>query len=224
MRESSGRTAAVNLERVIAGYVDGVAVLQHVTLELPNTGLVRLNGENGAGKSTFIELVSGHLMPWSGSVTIGGRPAHSAAARASRRVCRSRPALFPGMTARDHLLFAAMCTGGSRRALLERADRLGLGEWLNSDSATLSTGTVRKLWLLMCTAGDFDVVLLDEPLNGLDADAVGLVADDVARWSQSGLVVLVSHFLPSGLDGVERLDIALGSPATYRVTAKVANQ
>ena len=224
MRESPRCTGAVNLDQVIAGYVDGIAILRDVTLELPSAGLVRLVGENGSGKSTFIELASGYLLPWSGSVTIFGRPAHSAAARPSRRVCRSQPALFPGMTVRDHLVFAAMCTRSSHRALFERADRLGLGEWLDSDSAMLSTGTVRKLWLLMCTAGDFGVVLLDEPMNGLDAGAQGLVSDDIARWSKSGLAVLVSHFLPPSLADVERLEITPSLIAPEPVTAKAALQ
>jgi ABC-type multidrug transport system ATPase subunit len=211
MRKAPTGLDALRFNGVSAGYVEGADVLDDVSLSLSVPGVVHVLGENGCGKSTLVELASGYLAPRVGQVRVFGEPAHSAGARRRRRVCRSRPALFPAMTVRDHLAFSAMCVGGSRQGELERADRLGLTPWFDSDSATLSTGSVRKLWFLMTTAGSFDMVLLDEPLNGLDADAQGLVVEDIARWSRSVLVVLSSHFLPRSLAIDQELVLGRGT-------------
>jgi ABC-type multidrug transport system ATPase subunit len=160
---------------------------------------VRLAGRNGRGKSTIVELASGYLRPRAGHVTVFGTPAHLPDARQRRRVCRSSVALYPAMTVRDHLALAALVTGGSRTALLSRADEVGLGPWLDQTSAALSTGSARKAWFLMCTAGDFDLVLLDEPFNGLDAQAEAIVVSELVSWSSHRMVVVVSHALPPGL-------------------------
>jgi ABC-type multidrug transport system ATPase subunit len=216
MRRTSSDLDALQFDNVSAGYVEGAPVLSDFSLSLPGLGLVHLAGENGCGKSTLVELASGYLVPWAGQVRVFGEPAHSPGIRRRRRVCRSRPALFPAMTVRDHLAFSAMCAGGSRQVELDRADRLGLTPWLDSEAVTLSTGSARKLWFLVCTAGEFELVLLDEPLNGLDADARGLVVEDIMRWSLTGLAVLISHFLPQALAVDQRLELG-ADPVGRRV-------
>lgn len=99
---------AIIFDRVIAGYSAGRPVYENVSFKLAGPSLIHLQGKNGSGKSTFVELVSGYLRPWSGTVTVNGVNADDPASRKLRRVCRSEAALFSQMTARDHVLFACI--------------------------------------------------------------------------------------------------------------------
>ncbi|MDM7854675.1 ABC transporter ATP-binding protein [Cellulomonas alba] len=190
-----------------AGYGEGPAVLEGLDLELTGTGLVWLVGPNGRGKSTFVELASGYLRPRVGTVDVFGVPAHLPTARDRRRVCRSRVALFPQMTVRDHLAFGSLARAVPRDDALARAERLGLGPWLDSRAGTLSTGTARKAWIALCTVGAADLLLLDEPFDGLDADSRAALTEEIATWARDALVLLVSHTAPTGSAAARRLSL-----------------
>ncbi len=191
--------APLDFSGVSAGYGSGPIVLEDVTARFPPMGVVRLLGSNGSGKSTLIELASGYLRPRTGTVTVFGVPAASSEARDRRRVVRSHPALFPAMTIRDHLILASMTTNSDRASVVARAENYGLGPWLDADAGTLSTGSIRKLWVVMCTTGAFDLVLLDEPFSGLDVDAIAVLAAELTGWAQTRLVVLVTHAMVPGV-------------------------
>jgi ABC-type multidrug transport system ATPase subunit len=192
--------AAIDLRDVTAGYQQGVAVLEGLTARFGPRGVVLVRGRNGAGKSTLLEVCSGYLRPWRGAVRIAGMDAATAAARTRRRVCRTEPALYPNMTARDHLVFAARCLGVDPAPGLARAERYGLAPWLGYDAKSLSTGNRRKLWIIMCTLGSFDVVILDEPFNGLDPAGRDTLSAEIRHWSATAAVLLISHAPPAGVE------------------------
>lgn len=193
---------------VTAGWVEDHPVLADLDVTVVGPGLTLVTGPNGAGKSTFVELLSGYLRPWSGRVTVNGHDAHTSAARERRRVCRTAPALFGLMTVRDHLALACGRAGAELPEVLERAERLGLGPWLDANAGTLSSGTARKAWYVMCTVGGFDLVALDEPFNALDADAVAIVTEELHAWAADRCVVVIAHAPPAGLTATGRVEIA----------------
>ncbi|MGO3886309.1 MAG: hypothetical protein ACTJHU_08430, partial [Mycetocola sp.] len=121
------------------------------------------------------------------------RPAHAAATRPLRRVCRAEPTLFGPMSAGDHLIFAARTVGVPVSDAVARFERYGGAEWLDHSVDSLSTGNTRKLWLTMCTLGQAALIVLDEPFSGLDRAGAELLDDDIRRWSRQAIVVLVSH-------------------------------
>ncbi|MGW8954722.1 ABC transporter ATP-binding protein [Streptomyces sp. NPDC055709] len=182
-----------------AGYVEGSPVFTGLSLSIGKPGVVRLRGGNGTGKSTLVELCSGYLLPWQGSVRLEGLDAGSPAARNARRICRTQPALYPDMTVRDHIVFASRCRGSDVEDGLERAVRLGLEPWLDHAAKTLSTGNTRKLWYVVCTLGDFSCAVLDEPFNGIDHEGVEKIAEELSFWSADRLVLLISHTVPTAL-------------------------
>lgn len=193
-------TDAVVLTEVTAGYVEDRPVVRDLQLRIPRGGLTRLDGSNGAGKSTVVELVSGYLRPWAGTVVVCGQEAASPAARAARQVVRTRPALYEHMTVRDHLTFMARVRGGDLPRQLERADRLGLAPWLDERAAALSSGTAKKLWYLLGTVGHADLVVLDEPFNAVDEEGVRAMVRDLDEATGAGrAVVLVCHAVPPEL-------------------------
>lgn len=197
----TGRAAAAQCHDVTVGYIEGAPILTGLSLEVPRTGLVRLHGPNGAGKTTIVEVLSGYLKPWSGRVTIIGEDAGSEAARRNRRVVRTAPALFEYMTVHDHLAVFAKTSETPLAVLLDRASALGLDEWLDANAGGLSSGTAKKLWYVLCTAGDPALIVLDEPFNAVDTDGVAVMVDELRGWAKQGRAVLVvCHTLPPGLE------------------------
>lgn len=186
---------AITLDKVFAGYTAEHPVFEDVSFTLKGPALIHLKGRNGSGKSTFVELTSGYLRPWSGKVLVSSLPAWDPNGRIHRRICRSEPALFAPMTAKDHLVFACIARDTDPQKELERAAALGMDEWLDENAGNLSTGNTRKLWYLMNTIGHFDTLLLDEPFNGVDAQGVETMVAEIRRWAQSKLVVVITHSL-----------------------------
>ncbi|MER6387607.1 ATP-binding cassette domain-containing protein [Streptomyces sp. NPDC001523] len=182
-----------------AGYVEGSPVFSGFSLSFGTPGLIHLRGGNGTGKSTLVELCSGYLPPWQGTVRVGGLDASSPAARAGRRICRTQHALYPDMTVRDHIVFTSRCRGEDAEGGLDRAVRLGLEPWLDHAAKTLSTGNTRKLWYVICTLGSFHCAVLDEPFNGIDQEGVEKISEELSLWGTNRLVLLISHTVPATL-------------------------
>lgn len=189
----------VTLNSLTAGYDPGHPVLVDLEFTVSGPAIVLIAGANGSGKSTLVDVLSGYLLPWAGSVSIAGRPAHDPGARASRRVCRTQPAVLPALTARDHLDFACRLSDSPLSSAVARAVEYGLGPWLDREVADLSTGSVRKLWLLSCTMGRPLVTVLDEPFNGLDRQASAILVEEIRRWARDQVVLVVAHDPPDDL-------------------------
>lgn len=186
---------AIVFDRVFAGYAAEHPVYENVSFAFTGPALIHLQGKNGSGKSTFVELVSGYLSPWSGTVLVNATSANDPECRNRRRVCRSEAALFAQMTARDHIVFACIARDIDPGPEILRATQLGMDPWLDENAGNLSTGNVRKLWYIMNTVGQFDCVVLDEPFNGTDAEGVAYMVEEIRRWAESKLVVIVTHSL-----------------------------
>ncbi|MGW3276147.1 ABC transporter ATP-binding protein [Streptomyces kronopolitis] len=217
MRETKHPETALELKSVTAGYDQSAPVLVDLSLSLPGRGLTLVSGRNGAGKSTFLELCSGYLPPWHGQVRVGDRDARDPQSRSVRRVCRTEVSLYPSMTVRNHLTFAARCHGISPDPGLKRAALYGLEKWLDHAAKELSTGNRRKLWLTMCTLGEFALVMLDEPFNGLDSAGIELLSAEMRAWSAYASVVLIAHDPPAivAADTIITLDgCSGGSPGS----------
>ena len=197
--ETSYSRPAIEAAGLTIGYSPDRPVISDLSFALEGPGVVRLDAPNGSGKSTLIEAASGYLRPFAGSILIDGREAHDPAARGLRRVCRAAPALHPHLSLLDHLALAADLAGVDREEPLARARGFGLDRWFGTRTSALSTGTARRLWYVMCTTGTFSVALLDEPFNGVDVSSMERMVDEMNRWSQHSLLVIVSHSVPSEL-------------------------
>lgn len=172
----------------------GLKALRDVSIEIPPRSIVGLIGPNGAGKSTLIGVLSGLLPPTSGKVFLDGADitGHSAQARARRGVARTfqQPELFAGLSVRDHLVLAwrianarsrlwkdIMFAQAWRPSMAEENDRvdrllesLGLQKLAHAPVAALPLGYSRLVEVGRALAASPRVVLLDEPLSGLNGD------------------------------------------------------
>lgn len=188
---------------------DEQPVLGGLHLTVDPGSVLHLTGPNGSGKSTVLLLYAGYAAATSGAVRVCGRDAQDPGVRPYRRYCGVDQALYPPLTVREHLEFAAQARGVPWRAVASRVERYGLSRWTDETVSALSTGNTRKLWIIMCTLGEFSAVGLDEPFLGLDAEASAVLSEELTEWSRDRAVLLVSHDVPPGLTG--HRDCALGA-------------
>jgi ABC-2 type transport system ATP-binding protein len=166
-----------------------------------------LIGHNGAGKTTFVEVVTGLTRPDAGQVTVGGVDVRRDP-RAARRLTGVAPqelALYASATVRDNLrLFAALA--GLRRAALRQAvdqvaEELKLTGVLGQRAGLLSGGQRRRTQAAAALVGGAPLLLLDEPTAGADPQTRSALLDAIrARAAQGAAVLYTTHYLPELAD------------------------
>lgn len=158
------------------------AVLNGITRDFEGINLI--TGANGSGKSTLLRLVAGLVRPSRGSVRTEGAIGYLAHA----------PFVYPGMSARENLLFwagAAKFAGIDVEAALARMDLLKAA---NVRARIFSRGMLQRLGLARAFLGDPQILLLDEPASGLDSAARALLRREILLAANRGACVLmVSH-------------------------------
>jgi ABC-2 type transport system ATP-binding protein len=155
-------------------------------------------GPNGAGKSTTMRLIAGLDEPSGGSVQVNGRAYRSAVApMAELGVLLEARAVHTGRSARNHLLALAQTNGISRRRVDEVIDMVGLREVAGKRVGGFSLGMGQRLGVASAMLGDPKVVVLDEPVNGLDPEGVLWIRNLLTALAADGRTVFVSSHLMS---------------------------
>jgi ABC-2 type transport system ATP-binding protein len=153
-------------------------------------------GPNGAGKSTTMRLILGLDWPQGGTATIDGKPY-----RDLRDPLRTVGALLEaksvhnGRSARNHLLFLAQTQGLPSRRVDEMLELVGLTDVASKRAGGFSLGMSQRLGIAAALLGDPGVLLLDEPVNGLDPEGVLWIRNLMKRLAGQGRTILVSSHL-----------------------------
>ena len=150
-----------------------------------------LLGLNGAGKSTAFNIALGLLTPDAGRVEIQGAP-FSRRSLAQVGASINGPALFPQLSARRNLLVHCRLTGTSPEAIAPLLERVGLAGVGRKRAGSFSTGMKVRLSLAMALLTDPEVLILDEPQNGLDPQGIIELRDLVRNLADEGRTVVVS--------------------------------
>ncbi|MFE2536903.1 ABC transporter ATP-binding protein [Streptomyces sp. NPDC059371] len=192
-------------------------------LTVPAGEIVGLIGHNGAGKTTFVEIVAGLVRPDAGRVTIGALDALRDG-RAARRLLGVAPqelALYGGATARENVrLFAGLAGFRGRRGDAEIArvlDELCLAAVADRPVVALSGGQRRRVQSATAMVGSPPVLLLDEPTAGADPETRAALLSAVRARAEAGAaVVYTTHYLPELVD----LDATLALARAGRIIAR----
>jgi ABC-2 type transport system ATP-binding protein len=155
-------------------------------------------GPNGAGKSTTMRMIAGLDEPTSGRVRVNGKDYRSASApMAELGILLEARAVHSGRSARNHLLAVAQTNGVTRRRVDEVIDMAGLGDVAGKRVGGFSLGMGQRLGIASALLGDPSVIVLDEPVNGLDPEGVLWVRNLLKGLAAEGRTVFVSSHLMS---------------------------
>jgi len=155
-------------------------------------------GPNGSGKSTTMRLILGLDAPNDGNVTVGGKHYrdHSAPLHEVGALLEAR-SVHTGRSAYNHLLALAQTHGIHRRRVDELIDMVGLAEVAKKRAGQFSLGMGQRLGIAAALLGDPKVVMLDEPVNGLDPEGIQWVRNLLKGLAAEGRTVFVSSHLMS---------------------------
>jgi ABC-2 type transport system ATP-binding protein len=153
-------------------------------------------GPNGAGKTTTLRVLLGLVRPTSGQATIWGKPYRELGDR-RRRVgaVLEAPGFHPGRTVADHLRVRCAATGAGRSRIGAVLAEVGMGELAGRRAGNLSLGERQRLGLAGALLGEPEVLILDEPANGLDPAGVLWLRGFLRRLGDEGRTVLVSSHI-----------------------------
>lgn len=194
--------------------------LDALSFDIPQGGVFGLLGPNGAGKSTTLKLLVDLLRPTSGRAELLGRPAGDVAARQRLGFLPEHPTFYDHLSA-DELLtyFAGLfgLRGADRRARVARVlDRVGLGADRRRPLRQYSKGMVQRVGLAQALLNDPELVILDEPMSGLDPVGRREVREIILELRDEGRTVLFSSHI---LSDAELLCSRVGILAKGRLVA-----
>ena len=183
------------VEDVHAGY-GKTTVLEGVSLSVPEESAVSLVGRNGAGKTTTLRAITGHVNVTGGSVRLAGEDltgrTPEAIYRAGIGLVPENREVFPGLTVAENLKMGATTADDGWLTFEEAYDLFPrLGERKTQMGRTLSGGEQQMLAIARSLMGDTEVLLLDEPTEGLAPQIVEDIVDIIQTLADRGLTVLV---------------------------------
>ncbi len=195
---------AIVLKGIRKAFAGHVAV-KELSLEVPRGSVFGLLGPNGAGKTTTLRMVMNILGPDAGEIEILGRPADHAVRDRIGYMPEER-GLYPRMVLEEQLVFMAAIKGvaaaEARRRLGPWLERLGLADWRKKKTNELSKGMQQKAQFIATVLHEPDVLIMDEPMTGLDPVGMDVIRDVMLDLRRKGTtLVLSSH----QMEAVERL-------------------
>jgi len=195
---------ALRLDGVCKAYA-GHRAVHDLSMAVPRGGVFGLLGPNGAGKTTTLRMVMDILGADSGTIEILGRPGDEATRDRVGYMPEER-GLYPRMELEEQLLFMASIKGLSRAEAAARLgpwlERLGLADWRKRKTNELSKGMQQKAQFIATVLHEPDLLIMDEPMSGLDPVGMDVMRDVMLDLSRKGVtIVLSSH----QMDTVERL-------------------
>ena len=172
--------------------------VQNLDLKVPEGSIYGFIGENGSGKSTTEKLICGLLVPSSGEIRLLGKHYTDAGVRSRMGVLIENPGCFPNSTVYQNLMMQALNLDIKKphdevRRVLELVSLAGAA---GRKFRECSLGMKQRIGVAQSLLGDPRMLILDEPINGLDADGMRIVRDTLIELNrQKGVTILISSHI-----------------------------
>jgi ABC-2 type transport system ATP-binding protein len=181
----------------VTKHFGAVAAVEHLDFTVEPGRVTGFLGPNGAGKTTTLRMLLGLVTATSGTATIGGK-AYRDLADPMRVVGASLEAAFhPGRSGRAHLAVTAAAAGIPRERVTAVLDQTGMTPYADRRVGGYSMGMRQRLGLATALLGDPGVLVLDEPINGLDPEGIRWIRSFLQALAAEGRTILVSSHLLS---------------------------
>jgi ABC-2 type transport system ATP-binding protein len=195
------RQRVIEAANLVRRYGPHTAV-DDVNFKIGKGEIVGFLGPNGAGKSTTMNILTGYLSSTSGTVAVDGLDILDYPIEAKKKIgyLPENPPLYPEMTVRDYLGFAAeikkLRRGGRREHIGRIMETTGLAEVSGRLIKNLSKGYRQRVGLAQALIGDPEALILDEPTAGLDPKQILEIRDLIIALGKDHTIILSSHILP----------------------------
>lgn len=200
------------LEDVEYGF-DGASepLLRGVALDTAGIGRIGVLGASGIGKTTLFELIAGRIAPARGSITLNGQGSDSAAIG----YCYQEKRLVPWLTLRENIEYG-LPEGRARLLVDEMIERLELRRVAGTRASSASGGELARCAIGRALVSEPDMLLLDEPLGGLDRRVRDQVVADLLslQKERNFLLLLISHEVGDFGSICEQVHVLAGRPAS----------
>lgn len=180
-----------------------IVAVNKLSMDVPRGRIFGLLGPNGSGKTTTLSIILGLTAATSGSFSVfeNNVPHRDALHRIGAIV--ETPAFYPYLSGRNNLAYFQGITGQSDPGELDRLlDTVGLGTRANHKFQTYSLGMKQRLGLAYALLGDPEILILDEPTNGMDPAGMAEIRDLIRRLGDGGRTVLLSSHLLHEVEAV----------------------
>ncbi len=183
----------------------GMYAVDHLNMTVPAGAIYGFIGENGSGKSTTEKLICGHLVPDGGKISLFGKDYKDAGVRVRVGALIENAGCFPNSSVWDNLMMQAINLGLTDRS--DEIDRV-LKIVRMEDSARIkfkscSLGMKQRIGIAMALLGDPALLILDEPINGLDTDGMKIMREILTDITKNyGCTVLISSHILGELEKI----------------------
>ena len=169
-----------------------------INIHIKKGEIYGLIGRNGAGKTTILRMISGLSNPTSGTYSINGKTgAQLNTERKTVGTLIEAPGLYPSMSAYENLKIKCIANGkNNEKYIKELLALVGLENTGNKKTKEFSLGMRQRLGIALALAGDPEIIVLDEPINGLDPQGIVEVREILATLSkEKGITILISSHI-----------------------------
>ncbi len=176
-------------------------IINDLSLKVKKGEVLGFLGENGAGKTTTMRMFTGYITPDSGSIFVCGQDIakHPLQAKAHFGYLPEGAPLYPDMTPKQFLNFVGQARGISTKELRNSIDKMcelfHLGKVFNQALDTLSKGFKRRVGIAQSLLHDPEILILDEPTDGLDPIQKLEVRDLINKLAQEKTIIISTHIL-----------------------------
>ncbi|MFD1125042.1 ABC transporter ATP-binding protein [Lentilactobacillus raoultii] len=176
-------------------------VLKNVSFSVEKGHIVGLVGPNGAGKSTIMKAILGLFSYPSGKITLAGQPVSQTSHQALEKVGAliEYPGIYPFLSGLQHLeLFSN--DNVSKQQIMDVVDKMKMGSYIKRKAKTYSLGMKQKLGIALALVNHPELIILDEPMNGLDPQANKDLRTIILDLAKQGTTFLISSHILSELE------------------------
>ncbi|MBS5950218.1 MAG: ABC transporter ATP-binding protein [Clostridium sp.] len=176
-------------------------VLKGINLKVESGSIIGYIGPNGAGKSTTVKLILGLVAGYSGKIRVMGTDIATGDESYKKKIgyVPEVPEIYDSLTGKEYLTFIAQIYGFDYDKADEKAlklmDVLGISESYNSRISSYSKGMKQKLILISSLLHNPDILFLDEPLSGLDANSVMIIKEILSHLAKEGKTIFYSSHI-----------------------------
>ena len=214
---------AIEIKNLTKSFGEKVAVAG-LTMTVPMGAIYGFIGENGSGKSTTEKMICGLIPKGDGSITLYGRDYTDETVRSRVGVLIESPGCFPGLTVWDNMMLAAENLGidNPRETVISTLKLVRMEGAAGNKYKNCSLGMKQRVGIAMALIGDPILLVLDEPLNGLDADGMRIMREVFREIVKDGTrsILISSHLLGELEKVATHYGIIRGGRMVAEMTAK----